>query len=38
VAWAASGRSLTLVNETDALRQGLELLALWPLPQQERAL
>ena len=37
VAWAASGRSLTLVNETDALRPGLELLALWPLPQQERA-
>ena len=38
VAWATNGRSLTLDNETDALRQGLELLALWPLPQQGRAL
>jgi chemotaxis protein CheX len=38
VAWAASGRCLTLVNETDDLRQALEQLALWPLPQQERAL
>lgn len=33
--WAASGRCLTLVNESDDLRQALENLALWPLPQQK---
>lgn len=34
-AWAASGHNLTLVNDTQDLRSGLEVLALWPLPQQQ---
>jgi chemotaxis protein CheX len=35
IAWAAYGVSLTLVNESDPLRRGLETLALWPLPRQQ---
>ncbi|WP_322891749.1 MULTISPECIES: hypothetical protein [unclassified Yoonia] len=33
--WAAGGHSLTVVNESQELRSGLETLALWPLPQQQ---
>jgi len=38
IIWAASGRNLTLQNPSDTLRDGLQSLALWPLPQQKGAL
>lgn len=33
--WAANGQRLTIANPSDDLRQSLDLLALWPLPQQQ---
>ncbi|WP_322895397.1 MULTISPECIES: STAS domain-containing protein [unclassified Yoonia] len=32
--WALAGRHLTIANPSGDLRRGLEILALWPLPQQ----
>lgn len=37
VAWAADGRRLTFVDVSDDLHKALEMLALWPLPQQKKA-
>ncbi|WP_019956142.1 STAS domain-containing protein [Yoonia vestfoldensis] len=38
VAWAANGQHLTLANASDDLRNALEMLALWPLPEKQGAL